>query len=71
MRPATAIVLLIAVLLIATAAFAAPAGATKTHHDGKMRYAPHFSMPACLKAARRIYGPQEAQAACLDAKFGL
>jgi hypothetical protein len=44
-------------------------GTFDTHHA--MRPAPSFSMPACLKAARRIYGPLEAQAACNDMRAGV
>jgi hypothetical protein len=64
MKPATVAVLLIAMLLLATAAFAAPA---KPHQH---RHAKPFPMSDCIKGARHIYGKAEAKAYCDDLKVG-
>ena len=70
MKPITA-ALMIAVFAMTTAAVAgtpAAASATKSHHA---RRPPPFSMPNCLKAAERFYGPAEARAACADLRAGV
>ena len=62
--------LMIAVFALTTAAVAEPTGATttKSHHAC---CAPPFPMTACIKAAKRIYGPAEARAACSDLRAGV